>query len=41
MPAKPAASGYASSGYAAAGAHSTKHADWTGGPLGPEFPVKA
>merc|ERR1719426_344966 len=31
MPAKPAASGYASSGYAAAGAHSTKHADWTGG----------
>merc|ERR1719183_897903 len=41
MPAKHASTSYAGSGYAAAGAHSTKHADWTGGPLGPEFPVKA
>ena len=37
MPAKPAASGYASSGYAAAGAHSTKHADWCRSRVGPSI----
>jgi pyridoxal 5'-phosphate synthase pdxS subunit len=46
MPAKPAAHGYPSStGYGNGASYGNgarqKHEDWTGGPLGPEFPQKA